>query len=545
MMNRNDLVDVIKKNYLRSNGRLHTNGIPDNIKNEILNYTIGIDSTASYSERWIWLQNNYFDYPKCEECGNPVKKLDASSTKYRRFCSKKCSALNSDVRKKKEERWILNYGASNPNKSNQVRNKIKDTCLKKYGVKTNLQTLDVNKLRKLAFDQKSDQIFSKMKKTCIAKYGVDHPVKSIEVQNKIKKTMNEKFGADFFKLAHIKYQDVLDSKELFEEAFNDKTFKELLDYFNVSESYLHKTIKKYDLHKKYRSYLEKSIAMILDDFKTQYEQNTRQIIPPKELDFYLSSHNLAIEVCGLYWHSEAMGKDNNYHLNKLLECTSKDIKLITIFEDEIIDKFEIVRSRLSNLLNLNNEKIYARKCEVKEISSSITKQFNIDNHIQGHVISKINLGLYYNNTLVAVMTFGKKRKSLGSNSIENSFELLRFATLKYTTVVGGASKLLKHFISKYNPKEIISYADKRWSDGNLYQTLGFKYSHSSKPNYWYTKDFTNREYRFKYRKDQLVKNYPHMAHMTESKIMNTLGYTKIWDCGNLVYVWRNNDQKLI
>ena len=96
--------------------------------------------------------------------------------------------------------------------------------------------------------------------------------------------------------------------------------------------------------------------------------------------------------------------------------------------------------------------------------------------------------------------------------------------------------MLKHFERTYNPKSIISYADRRWSKGNLYSKIGFKQVSTSKPNYWYIVD-GQLESRVKYQKHKL-KNI--LEHFDESKseVQNTKdnGYNRIFDCGNLVYV---------
>jgi len=278
---------------------------------------------------------------------------------------------------------------------------------------------------------------------------------------------------------------------------------------------------------------EGEVKEFISSLKIIFEENNRTILDGKELDVYIPSHNLAIEYDGLYWHSEQY-LDKDYHLTKTELCEAKGIKLIHIFEDEWIYKQDIVKSRLMNLFGLSSNKIYARKCVIKEISSKESKEFLNTNHIQGGVNSKHNIGLYYNNELVSLMTFGNLRKSLGNKSNENTYELLRFCNKLNTNVIGGADKLLKYFIKTYNPKEIISYADRRWSQGDLYDKLGFDFVHNSKPNYFYINK-GKREYRFKYRKDVLVKE-GFDKNKTEHEIMKERGFNRIYDCGNKKYV---------
>ena len=255
-----------------------------------------------------------------------------------------------------------------------------------------------------------------------------------------------------------------------------------------------------------------------------------------ELDIYVPSENFAIEYNGLYWHSE-IAKDKNYHLRKTDECNSKGIRLFHIFEDEWLEKSEIIKSMLSNIFGKTEHKIYARKCEIKEISTNDAKSFLNENHLQGYCVSKYRLGLFFNNELISVMTFGKSRHFVGHN--EDKMELLRFANKININVIGGASKLFSYFIKKYNPKEIVSYADKRWSEGHLYDVLGFMKYNESKPNYYYIVG-RKRIYRLKKRKSILVEKYGCPKDMSEREFCLKQKWYRIYDCGCLCYIWRND-----
>ena len=125
------------------------------------------------------------------------------------------------------------------------------------------------------------------------------------------------------------------------------------------------------------------------------------------------------------------------------------------------------------------------------------------NHIQGDIFSKHNYGLYYKNRLVALMCFHDLRRVTGNDSKENNYELTRYCTLKNFKIIGGAGKLLSHFVKTHNPESILSYADRRWSDGRLYHNLGFDFMHNTRPNYFYIVNKT-RVNRFKYQKHKLV-----------------------------------------
>jgi len=265
-------------------------------------------------------------------------------------------------------------------------------------------------------------------------------------------------------------------------------------------------------------------------------QSSRSIIKPYQLDILIPSHNIAIEHDGLYYHHE-LRRPNNYHITKTKMCEAKGIQLIHVFGDEWLYKKDIVKSRIRNMLGLNKNSIYGRKCSINEVSYDDAMRFLETNHIQGNVNSSIRLGLYYNNELVSMMTFGSLRKSMGSKSSKDNYELLRFCNKLNTTVVGGASKLFKHFIKTYTPNSLISYADRRWSQGNLYEKLGFEFIHNSAPSYWYINN-QKREFRYKYEKRKLVKaGFDNKK--SEHEIMLERGIYRIFDCGTKLYIWKS------
>lgn len=248
-----------------------------------------------------------------------------------------------------------------------------------------------------------------------------------------------------------------------------------------------------------------------------------------DIDIMLDDYNIGIEYNGEYWHSEKH-KDKNYHIFKTNLAKDKGIRLIHIFEHEWYNKQDIVKSRLLSILG-HNYKIGARECTIAQIDSP--KQFLDENHIQGYCVSKYNYGLFLKDTLVAVMTFSKPRFNT-----HYDFELLRYASLTGVNVVGGASKLLNRFIKDHNPDSIISYSDKRWSIGNVYDTIGFKYSHTSEPGYFYAKHSTIIS-RYQAQKHKLKDLFPKIynENKTEKEIMAEAGFYRVYDCGNDAWLW--------
>ena len=177
------------------------------------------------------------------------------------------------------------------------------------------------------------------------------------------------------------------------------------------------------------------------------------------------------EFNGTYWHREdKLGK--TYHLNKTNYFNNLGYKLIHIWEYDWINpiKQNILKEKIKALLGVDQTKIYARKCIIKKISSKEKNEFLNKHHIQGEDKSKVKLGLFFENELFAVMTFGKPRFNKNYE-----WELIRYATKSGYHVLGGAGKLLKYFERNYNPKSIITYADRSYSQGNMYKQIGFKY----------------------------------------------------------------------
>lgn len=284
-----------------------------------------------------------------------------------------------------------------------------------------------------------------------------------------------------------------------------------------------------------RSIMEEEICnYITSIYNGEIIENDRKELSGNELDIYLPELKIAIEFDGLFWHSEEV-KGKNSQLEKTEQCEKVGIRLIHIFEDEWINKKEIWKSMLRNLIIGDNKKIYARECDIRNVSPKNASKFLSENHIQGKCGSSIKYGLYYNDELVSLMTFGKSRHFVGSG--KHQYELLRFCSLKGITVVGGASKLFKHFIKENDPKDVISFADRRWSAGNLYDKIGFKLYNKSKPNYYYIIG-TKRLNRFNYRKSVLIEKYNCPKEMSERDFCKSIGLKRIYDCGCLCYIWK-------
>ena len=264
--------------------------------------------------------------------------------------------------------------------------------------------------------------------------------------------------------------------------------------------------------------------------------NTRNIIPPYELDIYIPSKKVAIEYNGLYWHSEKCGKNKEYHVNKLKMCQDKGIKLIQIFEDEYINNKDLVLTKIDHILHEQNNltKIPGRKCIIKEIKTTESRNFLTKYHIQGFSKSSVYLGAFYKDQIIGVMSFRKENKD------KNGWELTRFASNYNYICQGVGGKLFSYFIKNYNPEKIKSFADRRWTideNNNIYIKLGFKFDKYTRPDYSYVINNTKRIHKFNFRKQILSKKYNLPLTMTENEMVEKIGVYKIWNCGLIKYIW--------
>ena len=280
------------------------------------------------------------------------------------------------------------------------------------------------------------------------------------------------------------------------------------------------------------SIAEDEIMELLQSLKPQ--QRNREILNGREIDIYIPSLKLGIEYNGLHWHSEEFGRDRHYHINKLNECNEMGVRLIQIFEDEWVNHREICESKLRQICGLNtNPKVYARKCNITEIKNADAKEFLNNNHIQGYTPAIVYLGCFHGEQLVGVMSF--------KMDVDGYWELNRFATDINHQCVGVGGKLFKHFTSNYPFHEIKSFADRRWTTDpkdNLYIKLGFELVEFTNPDYRYYKDGEmERHHKFGFRKQILHKKYGLPLTMTESQMVKELGYTRVWDCGLIKYVY--------
>lgn len=275
------------------------------------------------------------------------------------------------------------------------------------------------------------------------------------------------------------------------------------------------------------------------DYVAQFapmERGRKDILKPYEVDIWVPSHNLAIEYHGLYWHTtDRVGMK---HREKWQVSVENGMRLIQIFEDEWLDSPEIVKARLRALLG-SATKIHARKTTLKQITFKQARDFLVERHTQGAGTACMAFGLYYEEALVAVATFGRSRTGGMTADTSDAWEVYRYAS--EGTIVGGFGKLLKHFITHYSPSKIISYCDLRYGNGSLYKNTGFTLQTITEADYWWVpKGQVKRIPRYQTQKHKLathplLKQY-YSIGKTENQICEEAGWKKIHGVGNQKWV---------
>lgn len=259
-------------------------------------------------------------------------------------------------------------------------------------------------------------------------------------------------------------------------------------------------------------------------------RKSRKVINPYELDIFLPQENIAIEYNGIYWHSDAAGKDKNYHYNKWLKCKEQGIQLITIWEDDWINKREIVCSAIKHKLGAktDEEKIPARKTIVSDIDYHDAARFLDSYHIQGKASGSLYAALKSKDTgeMVAVSVWRKSGENL---------YLDRYATS--CIIPGGMGKLLSYarkWGKEQGCNEIVTFSDNEISDGDLYLKLGFTLDKELPVDYKYIyKGKRKHKFGFRLKRFREDDDLDFEESLTESQLAQINHIPRVWDCGKM------------
>lgn len=469
----------------------------------------------------ICLLNN-IELPNCRVCN---KKIPYKGYKRGgKYCSKKCFKLDSNyVYEKTSETMLKKYGVKNCGSLIEVREKRKNTLMEKYGVENITQNKEYVK---------------KAKKTMLKKYGVDNFCQLEENKRKWYKksweNMVMKWGeyvTPMFSFAEYRgYKHGEEYNWKCTQCGNEFRSKIYMSRHIPKNPRVPRCLNCYPLHEKTSKPEKEIVEFIKTFYGGEILTNSSKIIPPLEIDIYIPEKKIAIEFNGLFWHSEKNVKHKKYHCVKSTRCEKKDIILLHIFEDEWRTKRKLVESRIKFLFGKYNN-IYARNCKIKEISPDEKNEFMLKNHFSGSDDSTIRFGLFYNNEMVSIMTFGKP---LVYKNYE--YELKSFANKLGVRVVGGASKLLKHFEDNYKPKSLVALCDRRLYNGWLFKMIGFRFVNKTRPSfYWFKNKVRLQKYKYNMKNIRNILGDKYNDELSFCENMAKNKWEKIYDCGNFVF----------
>ena len=506
----------------------------------------------------LYGDETYSNGEKCAETWNSKSEAELKEIEEKRkhtnlkIYGVNFASQNEDVKNKIKETNLERYGKEHATQSEQIKEKTKNTNLKKWGVEYPILTKEIK---------------DKARKTLLDNYGVEHPLQNDELLKKAKITNLNIFGTEcvfFNEDIKNKIKNTQLNKLNYAKSQNLVTINDLVKMFNRDETTILNDIRLLNLKiikfdNDTRFYIEKSNFPTLSDFfaKTntcsisysekelvdfvksiyfdEIVENTKRIIPPKELDIYIPKMKLAIEYNGLYWHDENH-VDKNYHLTKTNMCNEKGIDLIHVFEDDWLYKKEIVKSMIASRFGVYKEKIFARKCQIKEIEKDQAKIFFNENHLQGFAYGDLYLGLIFNDELIQCICINKKGWHDGN------VELTRMATKLNIQVIGGFSKLMKHISDYIEYKSITSYVYKAWFNGKGYIKIGFKIVKENNPSYSYVVN-GRRVHKSHFRKDKIKKMFErgelkfYDSNKTEHENMIENKIYRIYDCGTMKVIY--------
>lgn len=473
---------------------------------EFYEYIINNYSCVKWTEKLFWFYNNIESTPKCPVCGNDLKFLSLSRG-YTEFCSNKCIGKSKDIINRKKQTSLIRFGVENPLSLKKVQEKQKATNREKYGVDNVFQ---------------SEKIKDKIRETHLKKRGVTHHLKSTDSKEKLKNTMRSKnidnindligYTIDGQQIRHCPHPNCNKCNDKY-YIIDSSMYYGRIKYGSECCTKLLKPGAKHD------SSLEQSIDEILTLNNIKFIRNSRSILNPKELDFYIPEYSLAIECNGIWAHSTINNlepKSEDYHINKTINCSNNGIKLLHLWEDWFIYKKEIIISTILANLNIYNNNIFGKSCEIKYIDDDISYEFQNNNSLYEICKSDYNIGLYYKDILVYLINI--------NNIDKNIYEIAKITNLLDTNIVDGFEIITDYIINKFNPHKLymISQNDTDYCDDDI--------------KYIFKKDHVINTYKYFNKKDFTIIKNPSVTDESH--------YFKIYDSGQTKWVWEKSSDNI-
>lgn len=466
-------------------------------------------------------------------CGDELK-FNSVSKGYSATCG------NMSCRQKSiENKLFIKYGVTNVWQMESVKQKSKQTNLKKYGVEyptQNKHIIDIrnkNNIEKYGTDpSRLDSTKQKIKQTNLKKYGVEYS--SMLESNRILCKNTRKKNENLKRPGRIILDDITNLEQLVHNKNINLSY--LAKKYDVDGSWLGKKVKEFNLNPLHSNYsmVQQEVFDFVSSLSNNIINNDRDTIKPYEIDILVN--NLAIEINGIYWHSfSCIEKENSLkHYNKMLACRNKKLDFLSFTDIEWYNKKEILKSMISVRLNYSGlSVIFARKCVFSEISSIEANQFLDENHLKGSCIIAKSYCLKYNNEIVAIMCYSKPRFNKNYD-----WELIRVCFKKNNIINGGFEKLFKNS-KMFHIGKIVSYSDNDKFNGNSYIKNNFSIKSNNRPSYYYWKgeELLSRYKCQKHKLSKLLHIYDPLLTEAENMFINK--YRRYWNCGSITWQFIN------
>ena len=513
-----------------------------------------------------WNENN----EQVKACGKNSSNFVVNSKKY---CCYECG--KADRREKVRKTNLERYGNENAMKSEVIKNKLKDSLRNipiekkeeyiKKRVETRRQKIDeisqnISLGLKKAYQERGQEIQEKMKKTCLNRYGVTSTNKLESMKEKSKKTCLERYGTEYA-IQNKEMREKIEktnlekygvkiascSKEIANKIRTKLTTKSEEERKIIQEKIRQTNLEKYGVEYFCLTDKARNGLTCISKPNKKFQAMLKNYNIDSELEFSLVKYaydlkinDILIEINPTITHNSSREinignyfvkpKSSTYHQDKSLFALENGYFCLHIWdwddEDKIIETLK------------PKKPLYARSLEIKEPSYEEIGLFLEKYHLQGSCYGQeIRLGLYKDDELIQVMTFGKPRYNK-----TYEYELLRLCTKAGYSVVGGAERLFNHFLNTYNPNSIISYCDNSKFKGDVYKKLGMELKSYGKPSKHWFNPFTFRHITDNLLRQrgysQLHNDKIHKKGESNELLMLEAGYLEIYDCGQSTFIWK-------
>ena len=260
-----------------------------------------------------------------------------------------------EVREKIKQTCLKNHGVEYPYQSKQIWDKRTQTCLKNHGVEHSLQHPDIRQRAKttnlLLYGNEqaaaSDIIRSKIKNTCLQRYNGNAPANSEFIKDKMKQTCLDRFGV--INHSHLYTKDVMplltDFDWLYEQyVVNKKTAVQIAKELNINDVTVRKylvqcniDIRNLNTHSNIAiQWLESIIES--DNIHIQHAMNGGEYQIPGtryKADGYCQETNTIYEFHGDYWHGNPLIYESDI-INESTQCTMGELHNRTLLKEQKI-----------------------------------------------------------------------------------------------------------------------------------------------------------------------------------------------------------------